>query len=272
MNKVLIHFALSLAVLLATQRLHATPENLDANTIASAYKKEQIIAYFDEKGNLADQHSQAYYHRKFLGKTPEGYYLLQNFYQKPAVKQSEPFTVRAESDFTLWVAETIEGKYTRWHKSGQKQEESLFINQSAEEFWTLWYKNGQKWIVGKLKNGKEIGPWVIWYENGQKKSEGAYLNAKREGLWTVWDENGVKIIKGHFKNGEKDQLWTFWHENGQKQEEGHYKNDEPIGLWTFWHQNGQKWKEEFYQTGEPPKTTYFNKQGTPASNPAFEIK
>ena len=79
MKKTLTILALSLTVLFSSPVINAEPPPFDISKIIPNYEKGQIIAYFDEEDNLVDK-SQAHYYRKYLGTTPEGYFLIQDFY------------------------------------------------------------------------------------------------------------------------------------------------------------------------------------------------
>ena len=236
MKKPLTILTLLLAVLFSTPIIHAAPKNHQVNTAAiSEYKKGQIIAYFDKEGSLVGE-SQARYYRKYLGTTPEGYFLIQDFYTGSNKKQNDPIAIKSESDFAAWWPTTTDGKHI------------------------LWYENGQKREAGQYKNGTKEGTWNSWYENGQKKQEAHYINGKAEGFWVQWYKNGQKYAELNFKEGSPHGLLVFWHENGQKQSEGRFKNGEPIGKWIFWDEEGKKRlvdaqtiKEEYFNDHDDEK-------------------
>ena len=69
--------------------------------------------------------------------------------------------------------------------------------------WTEWHKNGQKKREGNFKDGKKDGKWTWWFESSWKKCEGEYKDGLEVGNWIWWDENGKKIIEGGHKDGKK---------------------------------------------------------------------
>ena len=217
MNKILTIFVFSLTTLVLNSVVYAEFPPPETNTtVVSSYKKDQIIGYYDEGGNLVDK-SQARYYRKYLGKTPEDYFLIQNFYQGSNRKDCDPVTIKSESNLDTWRLTTAEGKHV------------------------LWYENGQKRTEGLYKNGYRSGRWIWLFENGQKYMEIHYSRNEKEQLWTIWSEDGQKkALEGYFVNGHIERRWTWWYENGQKKLEGHFKKGEPVGKWTEWDEEGNK--------------------------------
>jgi len=69
--------------------------------------------------------------------------------------------------------------------------------------WTEWHKNGQKKREGNFKDGKKDGKWTWWFESSWKKCEGEYKDGLEVGNWIWWDENGKKIFEGGHKAGKK---------------------------------------------------------------------
>ena len=251
MNKMLTIFVFSLATLAFNPLLYAELSPPESNTpVVSKYKSGQIIAYFDEEGNLVDK-SQARYYRIYWGTTVGGYFEIQNFYIGSNKKQSNWISVKSENDFDLWNLTTEMGmsatfyengeiKSETYSHNGQKQLEAHFKNGKKEGLSTWWHKNGQKRQEKNFKNGQVEGLLTQWYENGQKELEVNIENGQVEGLSTQWYENGKKQYEGNIKNNKAEGFWTIWYENGQKKAKGHRKNAEPIGVWTVWDKDGNK--------------------------------
>lgn len=68
----------------------------------------------------------------------------------------------------------------------------------AEGKFTQWHKNGQKWLESFTKNGQLEGIWTEWYENGQKQIEGSFKNHNMVCIWREWDKNGNLIEEKDF--------------------------------------------------------------------------
>jgi len=70
-------------------------------------------------------------YRVFLGVTPQGYYVVQDFYADNNAKLTVPYVVRNERDVEENSYDTrdmtIEGPYTRWHANGQKYMEGRWL-------------------------------------------------------------------------------------------------------------------------------------------------
>ncbi len=257
MNKPLIILALTLTILFSSPATYAESPILSIAETISNYKKGQIIAYFDEDGNSVDQ-SQSLYYRKYLGTTPKGYYLIQDFYSKSNKKQNNPIAIKSKNDLYAWTLTTAEGKSVTWYEDGKKRTESYRKNGKREGFATQWHNNGQKHLNGYFKEGIPEGLVTEWYEDGQKHFETFFKKNKAGDLWIEWNkwhENGEKWQEGFYKNGEEEGLWTTWNKSGQKQLEGHFKNGKPVGIWTIWDEEGNKQPVDT----KTIKETYFGK-------------
>jgi antitoxin component YwqK of YwqJK toxin-antitoxin module len=130
------------------------------------------------------------------------------------------------------------GKYTSWHKNGQKNEEGEYRENLKEGSWFGWYENGQKRAELKFSQGKEDGPQLTWYQNGQKSSEGSMKGGKFQGKWTSWYDNSKKKSEGEFKDGIKDGPWELWYDNGTYKEKCTWSLDVPNGLCERWSERG----------------------------------
>lgn len=223
--------------------------------------------------------------RVFLGVTPQGNYLVQEFYKTDESKLSDPYLVNDVKGVTAFDSEPYTlYKKVLWYPNGRKMKEGHFGSGQRQASWTYWYANGEMREQGEYLNGEKHGLWTFYREDGQKKSEAQLVNGrneglyvwwhangqkageqrqkagKRDGLWVEWDDNGVKIkevlykddteVSVYLKNGEDEQL--YWrHPNGYKAKEEHYKAGQKNGLWVEWDDNGVKVKETMYEEGVP---------------------
>ena len=81
--------------------------------------------------------------------------------------------------------------------------------------WTNFHKNGQKKEEGEYKDGKEQGKWTEWYANGQKKMEGEYNNGALIGIWNEFHPKGQKKSVAEFKEGVVNPItWTCYNKAG----------------------------------------------------------
>ena len=222
----------------------AEPDNIDV----SKYKQGQIIAYFDKDNHTIETPEQAYIYRKYLGKTPEDYYIIQNFYQNSDKKQSDPITVQSTVDFLSRPLKTVEGLVIYWYENGQKMIEWNYLNGKLNGTQIHWYENGQKKSVSHYKNGEDNGLFTEWFENGNKRVEVNRENGAANGLTIEWYEDGSKKAETMWKNGTLEGRNVEWYPNKQKKSEKHYKKNLPIGLWTRWYENGQKKTETYYNS------------------------
>lgn len=231
---------LCMAAVLSHAQTPESPATPKINIIQSTDKTIEKTVYFDQEGTQIKKpktNTEGFY-RKFLGQTTEGGYVVQDFYQKNDLKQSDPFILTDKNELKLWEVNSIEGEHTLWYENGQKIVNIHFTNQQREGRATWWYENGNKQTEEYYKNGVLDGLSTCWYRNGQKSSESHVENGKLEGTSTEWYENGQKSLEEYYKNDLKEGPFTAWSTNGEKAVEAHYKNGQKDGLWTFWHPDG----------------------------------
>lgn len=112
--------------------------------------------------------------RVFLGVTPEGYFVVQEFYTRTNTLKTDPFVLMERSDVIVPVSVydtpgeswRIAGRYVAYHPNGQKQIVMSYVNGKPNGSVTLWYANGQIWIKGQLRDWQEVGVWRNWDEDG----------------------------------------------------------------------------------------------------------
>jgi len=142
-----------------------------------------------------------------------------------------------------------DGKFTSWHKNGQKVQEINYKDGKLDGKWTTWHENGQKKSERFIRNGKRDGKMTEWYDNGQIKAEKNYINGELDGKVTTWHENGQIQVEDNYINGKLDGKVTEWYYSGQKRREVNYKDGEREGKFTTWYYNGQIEKVEYYENG-----------------------
>jgi formylglycine-generating enzyme required for sulfatase activity/antitoxin component YwqK of YwqJK toxin-antitoxin module len=162
------------------------------------------------------------------------------------VDQETPFTGQVQEKLrngqksTNYKDGLRHGVQTRWHKDGQKLNDSNYKDGQKHGVQTYWYDNGQKRSETNYKDGQRHGESTRWQENGQKESEGNYKYEEPDGVHTEWHENGELYKEVNYKDGNRHGLETYWDESGQKKEETNYKDDYSHGAQTYWYENGQK--------------------------------
>lgn len=187
-------------------------------TAQAPWKAGEMVPYSNRLarlGWLGDY--QAY--RVFLGVTPQGYYVIQNFYADNDTKLTDPYVVRNARDVEQ-----------RSYDSRDMAVEGLYV---------VWYSNGRKYMEGRAVNGKEEGEWRLWHSNGQPASISFYVHGKRNGWEDGWSESGVMTKHCHFKDNSLDGVCTLWFDNGNKSEEATYSEGRSVGQENWWHENGQ---------------------------------
>lgn len=223
------------------------------------------------------------FYREFWGMTPQGYYSVQDFYQKNALlegddtnasqsttaKRTDPYTLVNLTDVQSWMlgylsiaqqynnlgAVEIEGPYVQWYPNGEKAIAGSYKNGRQQGVWTLWYDNGKMMLQETLAEGSRQGESKGWHKNGSLAGSGSYVDNMRHGIWTVWYENGAKMQEGSYDHDMRSGLWTFYYENGSRKEAGAYENGEQTGVWQWWDRSGVLVREGPYSETAPAATT-----------------
>ena len=170
------------------------------------HTQQPIIAYFHKNAeetescgcehNLSSDYSftatQDGYYRKLLGRSQDGLFLVQDFYQASNKPQTSPF----------WIKKP----------EGLNSFDSTYIEGSA----TGYFENGQVAFSTTLKDGMHIGLNKEYYPSGQLATERNFNDQGELQLSKLWYENGQ--IAGEIMqnaNGEFDlQDAKFWDEQG----------------------------------------------------------
>lgn len=230
-----------LGMLMFQANAQSTPYEIDKQATAKAQWKtgDNISTYLislDEGFYDID--------RQFQGITLQGFYLVQDFYQKEGKPFTQPFVLNHPQAFPLDWMEFMEvdpaplvSDYQQLHLNGAKAVEIKSTGPNRYQR-TSWYSNGQLKSQIDYVSGKMDGLFTLWDVNGHKVREGNLLHGVHDGLWLSWHENGQLATSVLYKNGLRDGKWENWHENGVKFREGEYINGKASGIMPIWDENG----------------------------------
>ncbi len=182
----------------------ATTSNADATSrIVAAQKQEaQVIAYFvdgPQGGVYAERPSEGGYFRKLLGRTKEGYYVVQDFYQDSGRKQSDPLVVTSEAALKDFGNDYSDGWVVLYDTEGRLAEQTQY-RQGKPDGRAISYQNGKRVAQGQYQGGKPHGEWTFWGENGRKEAVIGYQNG-RQVSWKGWtsDEAATPLTEEEVK-------------------------------------------------------------------------
>lgn len=206
--------------------------------------------------------------RRLLQQTPEGYFIVQDYYDS-RLRYTEPFMVKRKEDLlkglndddqfasALDLIDSIDGPLTIYLADLWQKEEGPVIlkgrysDGKREGIWQGFYKNTQQAFQENYQQGKLEGKQQRWYESGKPRSEYYYHQGVVEGQSTLWyEETGQPLAELNFHNGLMDGTYRYWHDNGQLWIEGQFENNKKHGQWTYWNRNGNKQKIVNYNQGE----------------------
>lgn len=248
-------FVIFLLLDIAAAASAATVNGIEIDEQATAqapWKAGEVVPYSDELASLGWLGTYKVY-RVFLGVTPQGYYVIQEFYADNNAKLTDPYVVRNAHDVErkgydlLGVAE---GRYIAWHSNGQKYMEAQVIEGRQEGEWKYWYNSGQLKTITRFVSGMRQGWEEEWLQNGQIYSRRHFKDGTEDGLCTIFYSNGIKFEETTYIQGRLVGLGSWWHNNGQLQVQGlRNENGELQGEWREWDYDGNLISQEWYENG-----------------------
>lgn len=224
----------------------------------SSQKQEATtIYYFDTKWNHTNQPVTDGFYRKLIKKTPEGWYVVQDFYQASDQKQTDPIILKDETDLTNGSPNSIEGNLILWHKNGQKELQAHYIEGKEQGLIQKWYNDGTKEAEFNYNNGKQEGLSTLWDKKGNKTVEAFYKDNLLDGPFILWLD-GKQVAKHHYVQNKLDGNNTSWDHKGYKHIK-HYEMGKLEGLYSIYYPNGNKQGELLYHNDSLTQTKFWYK-------------
>lgn len=147
------------------------------------------------------------YYRRFLGVTPRGAFVVQDYYklQHEPLAQSDPDTELKLTD--AYVVLTLQSVTALLPdvsvhdmnavmasldivRVGDIPDVFSYMELNIDGDLILWYSSGNKALATQYQAGLLHGHWQQWYENANLQVEGQYQFGERFGNWVFWDDKG----------------------------------------------------------------------------------
>ena len=162
-------------------------------------KKEEVVAYFNVEGAAADSKVANGYYRKMLGKTADGSFVVQDFYSRNDVKQSDPFIIQDERGLKAFNNQYTHGEVFLYYANGAKLERSVYEKGHLVSTHTAYYPSGTEFQVNQFENGKLNGRSQFYHPDGKLAAnleyvDGVLVNA--EG----WGTDGQSVSATNINN------------------------------------------------------------------------
>jgi len=228
---------------------------IDAQATAQApWKAGEKVPYSDTYADLRRPGNHNVY-RVFLGVTPQGYYVVQDFYADNNAKLTDPYVVKNVSDVEQESYDprdmAVEGMYISWYPNGGKYTEGRMVGGKRDGKWSFWYNNGQIAAVSPYVSGKRNGWEEEWNESGQITQRGYFKDDLLDGVYTTWYDNGVVHSEKTYNLGKATGLESVWHDNGKLQMQGSWDDyGNRHGEWCEWDRNGNLMNKIWYENGK----------------------
>lgn len=137
------------------------------------------------------------YYRRFLGLTPQGGFVVQDFYKSTPAEQGNSSVERKLTDAYVlssrgdMVGPLFTEVVQTQGQGGLNPAMVRWLEQfRADGVYVLWYADGRKALQTSYQNDALQGQWTQWYANGVKHWQGMYAHGQRRGVWSHWDEQG----------------------------------------------------------------------------------
>lgn len=123
--------------------------------------------------------------------------------QKEIVSKYPDDSPQLEIQYTINdLKQKVIVKETDYYQGNIKRVEGNFKNGLKHGKWTYWHKNGNKWSEGTFLCGLSHGRFTIWKEDGTRDFSSSYKYGKPYGKWMFWNEEG-RITKEVYVDGKK---------------------------------------------------------------------
>lgn len=155
----------------------------------------------------------AWYYRRFLGLTPKGALVVQDYYQQ------DPFSVLPASDIELKLTDAY---VVLTLQSVTAALSTISVHDMNAMFASSDFTHDDLLDSFPYHTLKIDGDLVIWYVSGNKALRAHYQVGLLHGKWHQWYENTNQQVKGQYQFGERFGNWIFWNESGEIIREYHY--------------------------------------------------
>ena len=139
-------------------------------------KKEEVVAHFNVDGSAAAAKVANGFYRKWLGKTADGSFVVQDFYSRNDLKQSDPFLIINESGLKAFTNQYTHGEVFLYYANGAKLEHSVYEKGQLVSTSTAYYPSGTVFQVNQFENGKLSGRSQFYHPDGKLAGNLEYVD------------------------------------------------------------------------------------------------
>ncbi|WP_051940267.1 toxin-antitoxin system YwqK family antitoxin [Stenoxybacter acetivorans] len=174
-----------------------------------AEKVNQPDLYFDKTGQYRSTPVKDGFYRKVLGKTKDGGWVIQNFYQDSQTKQTDPIVVFHAEGLRDFSNDVIDGLVIWYRPDGSRNSSAYFMRGKPTGSAMTYDEQGRVRIVDDLNADGETQILRHYNEadklikqvaevNGAKEARYWYSNGKPAAVYTsdkleAWDTDGTVL-------------------------------------------------------------------------------
>lgn len=169
------------------------------------------IIYFDQKGKLSKKPDKNGYFRKVLGKTADGKWVLQDFYQNTGAAQVSAFILKKDGEMTNFDADQTEGIVAHFNPQGEitsleylKDQQNVIYHFENQKINMRSYSNNKQSLTVFVNPQNQI--LAILKLQEQPKAEYTF--------YQLYEPNGAFKFSLYRGQDMKYQVRTLWDKHG----------------------------------------------------------
>lgn len=141
-----------------------------------AVKQEEVVAYFNLDGRVANQKVANGYYRKLLGTTSDNGFIVQDFYSRNDQKQSDPLKITHKEALQVFDNQHTDSEVTLYYANGARLESSVYDKGKLVGSSTAYYPNGTVFHVNQFDQGMLHGRSQYFYADGKLAANLEYVS------------------------------------------------------------------------------------------------
>lgn len=173
--------------------------------------RDDRIIYFDQKGKLSKKPDKNGYFRKVLGKTADGKWVLQDFYQNTGAAQVSAFILKKDGEMTNFDADQTEGIVAHFNPQGEitsleylKDQQNVIYHFENQKINMRSYSNNKQSLTVFVNPQNQI--LAILKLQEQPKAEYTF--------YQLYEPNGAFKFSLYRGQDMKYQVRTLWDKHG----------------------------------------------------------
>lgn len=185
---------LSACAIQSNAPIQAQSLNLTADTALSQIEKREsrTVAYYNAEGEVMTEPQAGGYYRNLIGRTKEGYAVVQDFYQDNQSKQTNAIIIRDDADLINFDVIVTEGRTIWYTPNGEIQQFADVSNKTILR--TGQYINQQLVLEEEYLTDTQGYRNTTYYPNGKKMAVETKTSPAADITEQFYNQTGTLIL------------------------------------------------------------------------------